>query len=292
MPELSGVFPYVVSPIDSSGTIKTRVLTKLCSDLINAGVHGLTPLGSTGEIAYLSDRQRLIVVEAVVEAASGRVPVVPGVSATAVNDAIDKARQYERAGAAAIVAVLEAYFPLKEGEAERYFLAIADSVTVPVIVYTNPNFQRFTLSIDAIARLSRHANIIGIKEASSDTGRLLTIMNNCGSGLNVFAASSHIGVSVLLLGGKGLFAGPGCVIPRQLIAMYDLCQAGRWAEAANLQKRVWRFNELFAKYNLAACVKAALQFQGYDVGEPIPPQAPVSADARLEIDQVLQELQS
>jgi Dihydrodipicolinate synthase/N-acetylneuraminate lyase len=290
MTELAGIFPYIVSPIDAGGRVREAVLTRLCRDLVEAGVHGLTPLGSTGEVAYLTDSQRMSVVETAIQAVDGRVPVVPGVASTSVHDAVDKARRYERAGAKGIVAVLEAYFPLSESEAERYFLAIADAVTIPVIIYTNPNFQRFGLSIDAIERLSRHANIIGLKDASTDTGRLVSVINRCGTNLNVFAASSHVAVSVMLLGGKGLFAGPACAIPRQIVQLYDLCREKRWEEAARLQKSVWRFNELFAKYNLAGCVKAALQDQGYDVGDPIQPQSPLSNEARSEIRQALQDV--
>ena len=87
-----GVFPYLVSPIDDSGEVKTDVLGRLCDDLIVAGVHGLTPLGSTGEFAYLSWSQRRRIVEVVVDAAKARVPVVAGVASTTVADAVSQAR--------------------------------------------------------------------------------------------------------------------------------------------------------------------------------------------------------
>ena len=87
------VFPYLVSPIDSSGEVKADVLARLCDDLIKAGVHGLTPLGSTGEFAYLSWAQRQRIVEVVVRAAYGRVPVVAGVASTTIADAVSQASQ-------------------------------------------------------------------------------------------------------------------------------------------------------------------------------------------------------
>ena len=93
-----GVFPYIVSPIDDSGEVKAAVLARLCDDLIEAGVHGLTPLGSTGEFAYLTPAQRHRVVEVVVEAAARRVPVVAGVASTTTADAVAQAREYERLG--------------------------------------------------------------------------------------------------------------------------------------------------------------------------------------------------
>ena len=104
--DFHGVFPYLVSPIDSSGEVKADVLGRLCEDLIKAGVHGLTPLGSTGEFAYLSWPQRRRVVEVVAQAAKGRVPVVAGVASTTTADAVRQAREFEELGCSGILAIL------------------------------------------------------------------------------------------------------------------------------------------------------------------------------------------
>src|SRR5215831_15675131 len=120
MPDLHGVFPYLVSPIDTSGRIKTDVLGRLCDDLIKAGVHGLTPLGSTGEFAYLDREQRATIVKTSIEAAGKRVPVIAGVGSTATADAVAQARHYQALGADGILAICEAYFPLKDAQVESY----------------------------------------------------------------------------------------------------------------------------------------------------------------------------
>ncbi|MGB6322453.1 MAG: dihydrodipicolinate synthase family protein [Xanthobacteraceae bacterium] len=279
MEDFHGVFPYLVSPIDEAGRIKSGVLGRLVGDLIAAGVHGLTPLGSTGEFAYLSNAQRAEVVRATIEAAAGRVPVIAGVAATATADAVAQARDYQKLGADGILAILESYFPLAEPQVESYFRAIADAVDVPVVLYTNPQFQRTDLSLDVIARLSEHPRIRYIKDASTNTGRLLSIMNRC-ERLKVFSASAHIPAAVMLIGGVGWMAGPACVIPRQSVRLYDLCRAERWAQAMALQRQLWRINEIFARFNLAACIKAALDIKGYDVGDPVPPQRALSREER------------
>jgi 4-hydroxy-tetrahydrodipicolinate synthase len=193
-------------------------------------------------------------------------------------------------GADGILAILEAYFPLKDTQVEAYFRAIADAVDIPVVIYTNPNFQRSDLTLDVIARLAEHPRIVGIKDASTNTGRLLSIMNRCGDKIQVFAASAHIPAAVMLIGGRGWMAGPACVAPRDSVKLYELCKAGRWDDALVLQRRMWRLNEAFAKYNLAACIKAGLSIQGYDVGDPIPPQSPLSADERKVIEAVLSDI--
>jgi 4-hydroxy-tetrahydrodipicolinate synthase len=290
MADFHGVFPYLVSPTDAAGQIRTDILGRLCDDLIKSGVHGLTPLGSTGEFAYLNREQRRVVVQTTVEAVAGRVPVVAGVASTSTADAVAQAKCYQKRGVDGILAILEAYFPLKDAQIESYFRAIADAVDIPVVIYTNPQFQRSDLTLEVVARLAEHPRIQYIKDASTNTGRLLSIMNRCGDRIQVFSASAHIPAAVMLIGGAGWMAGPACVAPRQSVALYDFCKAGRWDEAMALQRRLWRLNEAFARYNLAACIKAGLSIQGYEVGDPIAPQAALTADERKAIEAVLRDL--
>src|ERR1700675_96168 len=290
MPDFHGVFPYLVSPVDPGGKIRTDVLARLCDDLIKSGVHGLTPLGSTGEFAYLDITQRAMVVQTAIEAAKGRVPVVAGVASTSTLDAVAQAKAYQKLGADGILAILEAYFPLADAQVESYFRAIADAVDIPVVIYTNPNFQRSDLTLDVIARLAAHPRIQYIKDASTNTGRLLSIMNRCGDAIKVFSASAHIPAAVMLIGGVGWMAGPACLIPRQSVELYNLCRAARWDDALALQRKLWRINEAFARYNLAACIKAGLAIQGYNVGDPVAPQAALTADERKAVEAVLREI--
>lgn len=282
-----GVFPYLVSPIDDAGRVKDDVLARLCEDLIGAGVHGLTPLGSTGEFAYLSRAQKRRVVEVVIEAADGRVPVVAGVASTTTADAVDQAREWERLGADGILAVLEAYFPIVDDGVYAYFRAVGEAVALPVVLYTNPSFQRADLSLPVIERLSRTPNIRYIKDASVNTGRLLSIINRVEGRMQVFAASSHIPACVMLIGGVGWMAGPACVAPRASVELYELCRRGQWAAAMDRQRPLWALNQAFARHNLAACIKGGLELQGYAVGAPLPPQAPLSAEGVEDVRRAL-----
>ena len=247
MNQFHGVFPYLVSPLDTAGHIRADVLGRLCDELIKSGVHGLTPLGSTGEFAYLDRQQRTAVAQVTIEAAQRRVPVIVGVSSTSTADAVAQARSYQQLGADGILAILEAYFPLTDRQVESYFRAIADAVDIPVVIYTNPQFQRSDLTLDVIARLAQHPRINYIKDASTNTGRLLSIMNRCGEGLRVFSASAHIPAAVMLIGGVGWMAGP-------------------------------------------ACIKAGLAIQGYDVGDPVAPQSPLTPDDRKVVEAVLRDI--
>ena len=289
--EFHGVFPYLVSPIDERGQVKEAVLIRLVNDLINAGVHGLTPLGSTGEFAYLNREQRQRIVAVVVRATRRRVPVVAGVASTTIADAVEQVKKYDALGVDGILAILEAYFPIAEDGVVGYFTAMANATALPIVLYTNPHFQRSDLTLTAIERLAKVENIRYLKDASSDTGRLLSIINAVGDRIRVFSASAHIPACVMLIGGVGWMAGPACVVPRQSVGLYELCCAQRWQEAMQLQRKLWRINRVFAKYNLAACIKGGLELQGYEVGAPLPPQAALSDAGRAEVKVLLAELE-
>ncbi|MEZ2128212.1 MULTISPECIES: dihydrodipicolinate synthase family protein [unclassified Sinorhizobium] len=287
----SGVFPYLVSPIDQSGAVMEGVLGDLVEHLIAAGVHGLTPLGSTGEFAYLTQEQRRRVVDTVIAATGGRVPVVAGVASTSTSDAVAQTEYMVEAGADGILAILEAYFPIGDEGVEAYFTAIAKAAKGrPVVLYTNPQFQRSDLTLPVIERLSHVENIRYIKDASTNTGRLLSIIERTRGRMEVFAASAHIPVCVMMIGGVGWMAGPACIVPRQSIALYEAAKAGNWSQAMELQRPLWRVNEIFAKYSIAACIKTALDLEGFPVGAPMAPQLPLGEAARAEIAAILRDV--
>ncbi|WP_323666787.1 dihydrodipicolinate synthase family protein [Pectobacterium punjabense] len=288
MNAFSGVFPYLVSPVRPDGQVDKPVLAQLTEHLIQCGVHGVVPLGSTGEFAYLSAVQRLDVVKTVIETTAGRVPVIAGVASTTIQDAVEQTKRYVELGADGILAVLEAYFPLNDDGVEQYFRAIAEAAQgKPVVLYTNPQFQRSDLSLPVIERLSHVSNILYIKDASTNTGRLLSIIERTRGRMEVFSASAHIPACVMLIGGVGWMAGPACIVPKQSLALYEAARAGDWNRAMELQRPLWRINEIFARYSIAGCIKAALQLQGFAVGDPLLPQQPLDEKARKEIADVL-----
>jgi 4-hydroxy-tetrahydrodipicolinate synthase len=171
-----------------------------------------------------------------------------------------------------------------------YFSSMAQAVSIPLVLYTNPNFQRSDLSLPVIERLSRIPNIGYIKDASSNTGRLLSIMSRTEGRMRVFAASAHIPACVMLIGGVGWMAGPACLAPRQSVELYELCRRGSWEAAMDLQRRLWALNQAFARYNLAACIKGGLELQGYPVGAPLLPQAPLPPDGITAVRHALEAL--
>ncbi len=263
------------------------MLAQLVEHLIAAGVHGLTPLGSTGEFAYLGARAEARDRRG---GGGGGARSRPGDRRRRRHhhrEGASLARAVTACGADGVLAVLEAYFPLADAGVEDYFRAVAEATPGPVVLYTNPQFQRSDLSLPVIARLSSVPNIRYIKDASTNTGRLMSIMTATEGRMGVFAASAHIPLCVMMIGGRGWMAGPACVVPRQSVRLYELATAGAWAEAMALQRELWALNEVFARFGLAACIKAALEVQGFAVGDPLPPQTRLNESDRAALRAVL-----
>jgi dihydrodipicolinate synthase/N-acetylneuraminate lyase len=288
--EFAGVYPYLVSPIDSHGEVKEEVLERLVEHLVRKGVHGLTPLGSTGEIAYLTWPQRRRIVEVVLEAGRERVPVIAGVAHTSIREAARQAKEMESIGVDGILAIMDSYFPVPAEGTIAYFRSIAEAVACPIVLYFNPSFSSVNLSFEILEALLSTPNIRYLKDASANTGNLLTLMNRIGDRMRIFSASAHIPLSVMMFGGVGWMAGPACVIPSQSVKLYELAKSRRWEEAISLQKRLWGINRIFQKYAPAPCIKACLEIQGFPVGPPIPPLQPLKGAALEEIEAVLKEV--
>ena len=190
--EFSGIFPYLVTPVDNSGNLKEDVLRDLVNHLISKGVHGLTPLGSTGEGAYFPWEVKKRVVEVVVKAAAGRVPVIAGVNEMTTYGAVRQAKETEGIGVDGILVVLPTYFPLAEQQVAEHFRAVARAVSCPIILYTNPQFAQWDFTIPMLLELSKEPNILYLKDASGNTGKLLSMVDALHDRIKIFSASAHI----------------------------------------------------------------------------------------------------
>ena len=287
---LAGIFPYLVTPLDGKGRLKENVLADLVEHLIRKGVHGLTPLGSTGEGAYLDWPTKKRAVEVVVRAAGGRVPVVAGVNNLTTHGAIFEASETERIGVDGILVVLPTYFSVIEEQVVAHFRAVARAVSCSITLYTNPKFAMWDFTVNTLKELAQEANIGYLKDASGNIGKLMSIITALGDRFGIFSASAHVPLFVFMLGGVGWMAGPACLIPEQSIALYEAAREKRWDEALALQKKLWPLNVAFQRYSLAACVKAGLEMQGFAVGPPLPPQKQLDRQGRKVVRKVLEDI--
>ncbi|MBW6485206.1 MAG: dihydrodipicolinate synthase family protein [Syntrophobacterales bacterium] len=288
--EFFGIFPYLVTPLDEQGRLKEQVLADLVAHLIRQGVHGVTPLGSTGEAPYLDWATRKRTIEVVMSATAGRVPVVAGICSNSTQGAIQEAAEIEKLGVDGILTMMPGYFPLADAQVVGHFRAVARSVSCPIVLYTNPKFQTWDFTVEALRQLAEEPNIQYLKDASGNVGKLVSLASTLGGRIKIFSDTSSVPLFMFLIGGVGWMSGPACVIPKQSIELYETARQKRWDEAALLQIKQWPLNLAFQKFTLSACVKAGLEMQGFPVGPPLPPQKQLNAEERKALEKILRDL--
>jgi 4-hydroxy-tetrahydrodipicolinate synthase len=222
-----------------------------------------------------------------VETAAGRVPVIAGVNEMTTTGAVKQAIETERIGADGILVVLPTYFPLADQQVVEHFQAVARAVSCPVTLYTNPKFAKWDFTIPMLEELAEEPNIRYLKDASGNTGKLLSIVNALQDRIKIFSASAHVPLFVFMMGGVGWMSGPACLIPEKCVKLYELARGKRWEEALKLQKTLWSLNVAFQNYSLASCVKAGLEMQGFSVGSPLPPLRQLDKEGKRVVSQIL-----
>ncbi|MFF9049120.1 dihydrodipicolinate synthase family protein [Streptomyces parvulus] len=238
---LRGVIPPVITPLTPAGDVDTGSLRRLAEHLVGAGVHGLFLLGSSGEAAYLTDAQRLTALEAAVDAAAGRVPVLAGVIDTTTARVLDRAADAVRAGADALVATAPFYTRTHPVEVAGHFRRIREGAGLPLFAYDIPVAVHTKLPRDVVLELAADGTLAGLKDSSGDEGslrRLLVELRARTTDFSVLTGSELTVDGALLAGADGVVPGLGNVDAHGYVRLYEEARAGDWATARAEQDRL------------------------------------------------------
>jgi len=243
---LKGVIPALVTPF-RDGAVDEAAFVALVERQIAGGVHGLVPVGTTGETATLSHDEHRRVVELCVQTARGRVPVIAGAGSNATAEAIELARHAKSVGADAALIVSPYYNrPSQEG-IFRHFEAINDAVQLPIIVYNVPSRTGSDMANETLERLSALPNIMGIKDATGDLTRISLQRITCGPEWVLLSGDDPTGLGYMAHGGHGCISVTANVAPEACASFYNACMAGDWETARYWQDRLIRLHKaLFA----------------------------------------------
>lgn len=270
MVQLEGVFAVIPTPFTEDEEFDEPTLRRLVDDLLAHGVHGIIPTGSTGEVASLTEAERLQCVEVVMEQVDGRVPVVAGASANSTRDTIRYSRKAEEAGAAGVMIVHPYYCLPSELELERHYRDLAQSIGIPIMIYNNPFTTGVDMKPQQLARLAEaEPNLRYCKESSGDAARVGQILELTDK-LTVLSGWDNLVLEHFLLGAKGWVAGSANLIPREAVELYRLAVVeGDWNQARVLYRRLYALLTIlettgkFVQY-----IKFGLAERGLSVGPP------------------------
>ncbi|PAZ09708.1 dihydrodipicolinate synthase family protein [Streptomyces sp. SA15] len=240
---LTGVVPPVCTPMTSDREVDVPSLHRLIDHLVNGGVHGLFVLGTTSEAAYLTDRQRRLVVETTVAHVAGRVPVLAGAIDMTTPRVLDRIASAAAVGADAVVVTAPFYTRTHPAEIARHYRLVAAASPVPVLAYDLPVAVHTKLPADLVLSLAAEGVVAGLKDSSGDLGAFREVVTGARehpdiTGFSVLTGSELIVDAALAVGADGAVPGLANVDPRGYVRLDALCRAGDWAGARVEQERL------------------------------------------------------
>lgn len=288
-PLFRGVFPALVTPF-RDGEVDEDAFIRLVERQIEGGVHGLVPVGTTGETATLSHDEHRRVVELAVQTAAGRVPVIAGAGSNSTAEAIELVRHAKQIGADAALVVTPYYNrPSQEGLYAHY-AAINAAVQLPVLVYNVPSRTSVDISDATLARLSRLPNIVGVKDATGDLVRATQQRITCGADWVMLSGDDPTALGYMAHGGHGCISVTANVAPKPVSAFYDAALSGDWETARNWQDGLLRLHRALFTDASPAPTKYALSRLGLCTEDARLPITPASEASRREVDAALAEV--
>ena len=265
-----GSHTVLATPFTSGGRgVDTDALRRLVDWQIESGSHGLIPLGSTGEFLSVSEEERRHVVETVVDAADGRVPVLIGTADEWTDKAVRYSVEAQAIGADGLMIISPYYSSPTENELFEHFRRISDAVSIPIMVYNNPNTANVDLRPEFVARLGTLENVRYIKESSGDISRVREI-HRISDRVSVFAGYHPF--ESLAAGANGYVSVIGNFLPAESAAVCNLMDEGRNEEALRLYNRMIPLLNAIAGDKYVSATKCAMAAVGMPIGDARPPR--------------------
>jgi 4-hydroxy-tetrahydrodipicolinate synthase len=285
----TGVGTALITPFTKDGSLDESAVKRLAKRQIDGGVHFLSPCGTTGEAPTLTHRDKLRVVELVVEEANGRVPVLAGAGGYDTKEVIELARDLERVGVNGILSVTPYYNkPTPEG-LYQHFKAIAEGTRLPIVLYNVPGRTGINMDVKTTVRLSQIPNIVGIK-APGDLPQVSEIISATGEDFLVLSGDDPVAVAHMAVGGKGVVSVASNEAPAEMAQIVELCERGDYPAARKLHHWLLPLIQVnFIESNPIPC-KAAMAAMGLIEETYRLPMVPPSQAAREKIMSVLQQL--
>ncbi|HKY06326.1 MAG TPA: 4-hydroxy-tetrahydrodipicolinate synthase [Blastocatellia bacterium] len=287
---LRGCGTAIVTPFKEDLSIDEDALRQFVEFQISEGIDFLVPCGTTGESVTLARDEQLRVVEAVLKAAQGRVEVIAGAGGNNTASVIELIREYERLGVRGLLSVSPYYNkPTQEG-LYQHFRAIAESTSLPIIVYNVPSRTSVNILPDTVVRLAEIANIIGVKEASGDISQIAEIITRVAGDFKVFSGDDAMTLPVVALGGSGIISVASNEAPRLMTRMTRAALESDWDEARRLNRELFPLMKANFIETSPGPVKAALALMGKIKEVYRLPMVPVSAETKEKLRRVLVDL--
>ncbi|MGH7101760.1 MAG: 4-hydroxy-tetrahydrodipicolinate synthase [Acetobacteraceae bacterium] len=285
-----GSLVALITPMRQDGVMDEKAYEEFVDWQIGEGTEGVVPMGTTGESPTLTHDEHKRAVDIAISVAKGRVPVIAGTGSNSTAEAIDLTRHAQEAGADAALIVTPYYNkPTQEG-LYLHFKAIADAVDLPIIIYNIPSRSVVDMSVETMARLARHPNIVGVKDATANLARPLATRRACGVSFCQLSGEDHTAIAFLAAGGNGCISVTANVAPRLCSTMHAAWRDGRVHEAMGVQDRLLPLHDALFSETSPGPVKYAASLLGRSSQFCRLPLAPVADATRAKVRAAMTEI--
>ncbi|SDQ21972.1 dihydrodipicolinate synthase family protein [Flagellimonas zhangzhouensis] len=275
-----GVMPAVTTKFTSEDELDLVMFEKNIKAQLDAGVNGIILGGTLGEASTLTKKEKEILIKTSLDIVEGKVPVIINIAEQSTKEAIEVAQNAEKVGAKGLMVLPPMRYKATDYETVTYFKAIANSVSLPIMIYNNPVDYKIEVTLDMMEELLECENIQAIKESTRDITNVIRFQNRFGDRLKVFTGVDTLGMESLVVGADGWVAGLVCAYPAETVAIYELVKAGRIQEALEIYKWFIPLLELDINPQLVQNIKLAEVATGIGTEHVRAPRLPLQGAER------------
>lgn len=288
MTRIGGVMVALATPFGADGAVDEARLREHVDFVLDGGVHGIVPLGSTGEFATMTLEERKRVAEVVIDQAAGRATVAPHTGALSTRDAVELTAHAEAAGADSALVVAPFYETPTRAEVIEHYGAIADAVSMPLIAYNMPVATGLNLDLAFYRDLARRSDRYrAVKDASGDMEQAMGLILNLSDSLDVLVGLDTIVLPAFAMGAAGTIWGAANWAPRECVALWEDVQSGHLDRAREGFRSMWNALDFINTEGYAVGTKAACMLTGVDLGVTRPPYRPLPEEKTARLQQLL-----
>ena len=283
-----GVMPAVTTKFTNNDELDFKMFNKNIRAQIDAGVSGIVLGGTLGEASTLTSKEKSALIKNTILISENKIPVLMNIAEQSTNEAIKSAKNAEKDGAAGLMILPPMRYNASDEETVTYFKSIAQSTSLPIMIYNNPVDYKIEVTLEMFDQLLQCENIQAVKESTRDISNVTRIINYFGDRLKIMTGVDTLALESLLMGAHGWIAGLVDAFPKETVAIYKLQKAGRIADALEIYRWFLPLLELDINSKLVQNIKLAEMYNGIGTENVRPPRLPLNGEERKKVIQIIE----
>ena len=284
-----GVMPAITTQFDKDYQLDLNAFKINLDAQLSAGVHGIILGGTLGEASTITVSERTILLATALEQVEGKIPVIMNIAEQSTTDAVNLAQKAEAEGSNGIMLLPPMRYKATDYETVSYFSSVAESTSLPIMIYNNPVDYKIEVTLEMFEKLSKHKNINAVKESTRDTTNVTRMINHFGDRFKILCGVDTIAMECLMMGATGWVAGLVDAFPEETVAIYTYCKVGQWDKAREIFRWFLPLLELDISPQLVQNIKLCEVATGLGTGYVRPPRIQLSGKVHENVGNIIKK---